>query len=220
MGLVQVKVFRLLAGIRPMSFCGILIFSPTFTIAMNSLNLLGHLETFYPLTDQFKEALRSSITNQKLKKGQVIYPNAGLPAVWYLKSGLAKGHYYDLDGKEHITRFWKQGETMLLAEITPNSALAASQITLLEDSTVTIIGEKNAVYLYNRFAEASKLLIKILLSDRNKAEIKAHLRTLPAAQAYQEFKNVFPAQRIVLKEISCYLEISQAWLSDIRKNRG
>lgn len=185
---------------------------------MNNLNLIGHLETFYPLSEEFKEALRLSITSRKLKKGFVIYPNDGLPSVWYLNSGLAKGHYYDPDGKEHITRFWKKGETMLLAEVGTTTALAASQITLLEHSTVTIISEKNTAYLYNRFSEAPKLSSKILLNDRNRAEIKSHLRTLPASQAYQEFKNVFPAERIALKDISCYLEISAAWLSDIRKN--
>ena len=187
---------------------------------MNNLNLIDHLESFYPLSPEFKSALRASITNQKLKKGYVMYPNEGMPSVWYLRSGLAKGNYYDQDGKEHITRFWKQGETMLLADVTPNTALAASQITLLEDSAVTVISEKNTAYLYNRFAEAPKLSSKILLNDRSKAEIKSHLRTLPAAQAYQEFKEVFPADRIILKDISCYLEISQTWLSDIRKKRG
>jgi CRP-like cAMP-binding protein len=185
---------------------------------MQTVNLTDYLEKFYPLSEEFKVALQSALIHKKFKKGHIIYRSAAMPAIWYLKSGLAKGHYYDQEGKEHITRFWTQGETMLLAEVAPHTTQAADQITLLEDSVLTIISERSALYLYNRFAETSKLSSKILLNDRNKSELKSYICSLPAQLAYQEFKNAFPFERITQKDISCYLEISQAWLSDIRKN--
>jgi CRP-like cAMP-binding protein len=185
---------------------------------MQKMNLIDHLENFYPLSPEFTNSLQRALSHRKLKKGNVIYQTASIPSIWYLKSGLAKGNYYDPEGKEHITRFWKQGEIMMLAEVAPEIIQAADQITLLEDSVLSTISERAGVSLYNRFAETSKLSTKILLNDRNKSELKSYLCSLPAAAAYEEFKKVFDFERITLRDIACYLEISPEWLSGIRKN--
>jgi hypothetical protein len=185
---------------------------------MQKMNLIDHLEKFYPLSQEFKSVMQAALTHRKLKKGEVIYRTASILSIWYLKSGLAKGHYYDLEGKEHITRFWQQGEIMMLAEVAPDIIQAADQITLLEGSVLSTISERTGILLYNRFAETSKLSSKIILNDRNKSELKTYLCSLPAAVAYEEFKKVFDYERITLRDTACYLEISPEWLSGIRKN--
>lgn len=143
--------------------------------------------------------------------------NGQTPMIWYLQSGLAKGYYQDQEGNEHVTRFWHEGQTMLLAN-GPVHKTAADRIMLLEDSLVTTLSDSSVLYLYHAFSEAPKLSSKIILQDRNRSELKSFLCSLPTAQGYVQFQRIFPADRLLLKDIASYLEISPGRMSGIRKN--
>jgi CRP-like cAMP-binding protein len=184
---------------------------------MNALKLTDHLAAFYPLSTEFKTALDQVLIRKVFKKGDTVRQSGLRPSIWFIVEGLAKALYEDQDGKEHVTRFWKQGQVMLLANGSP-SMMTADQIVLLEDSVLTTISSASLVFLYHSFREGPKLSSKILLEDRNQAELKSFLCSLPGQQAYRQFQQIFPARRLMLKDIASYLEITPGRLSEIRKN--
>lgn len=179
--------------------------------------LIDYLAKMYPLSDEFTDVLQRAISQKSMRKGHILQQKGSWPSIWFLESGLAKGCYHDPDGKEHATRFWKPGEFMLLAN-NPVMPMSADRIVLLENSTVTIIRYAAIPYLYQRFPEAPKLATKILLMDRDKAEQRAFLCTLPSDMAYHQFRKLFPSDQLFLKDAASFLEISRGRLSEIKKN--
>jgi CRP-like cAMP-binding protein len=184
---------------------------------MNASKLSDHLAAFYPLSTEFKTALDQVLLRQVFKKGALLRQSGPRPTIWFIVEGLAKAIYEDQDGKEHVTRFWKQGQIMLLANGNTHM-MTADRIVLLEDSVLTTMTSASILFLYHSFPEGPKLSSKILLDDRNQGELKSFLCSLPAQHAYRQFQQVFPARRLMLKDIASYLEISPGRLSEIRKS--
>lgn len=183
---------------------------------MKILKLTDHFAALYPLGQEFKLALDQALIQKRYKKGDVLRQNGQTPMIWYIKSGLAKGYYQDQEGKEHVTRFWKEDQVMLLATGSMHKT-AADRIMLLEDSLLTTLSDSSIIYLYHSFREAPKLSSKIILNDRNHSELKSFLCSLPAAQGYEQFRQIFPEHRLLLKDIASYLEISPGRMSEIRR---
>ena len=174
--------------------------------------LLQKLSSLYPFSDAFRETLRPLLTIKTFKRGQTL--DLKEPAVlYYIIKGLAKGSYDDVEGKEHIIRFWREKEVMLIMHPVSESFT----ITLLEDSDIIYLTPRRLIYVYNRFADAPKLASKLLAREQVMANVKIGLSSLSARQAYQEFKVLFPYRRIKLKDIASYLEITPGTLSEIRR---
>jgi len=186
---------------------------------MKNLTLVDYLSTLYSLDLRFLTALNQVLKDRNFKKGKLLKQNGKLPMIWYIVSGLAKGSYEDQEGKEHVTRFWQKGQIMLLAGGQPGQT-AADTITLLEDCRLTTLSESSIIFLYHTYIEAAKLSSKILLNDRNQGELRAFLCSLPTPQGYVQFQQFFPANRLLLKDIASYLEISPGRLSEIRRYRS
>ena len=184
---------------------------------MKSLELTKHFASLYPMSPAFTAALDQALTLKNFRKGDLLKQSGKTPMIWFLESGLAKGYYQDQEGKEHVSRFWKQGQVMLLAS-GPTHSTAADRILLLEDSQVSTLSDSSLLFLYHTFSEAPKIASKIILKDRNQGELKSFLCSLPTAQGYVQFQQVFPAARLMLKDIASYLEISPGRMSEIRRN--
>ncbi|TDE09560.1 Crp/Fnr family transcriptional regulator [Dyadobacter psychrotolerans] len=180
-------------------------------------DLIKYLSGFYSLSEEFVSHLRSAQLQKLYKKNQILSQNTSAPLFWFINNGLAKGCYYDADGKEHITRFWKEGEIMLLTHNPIDARVHAQVIVLLENATLSSLSPRRLLYLNNYFTETHKLSGKLLLADRDKADLKSYLCALPSPQGYDEFKKNFPHNRILLKDIACYLEITASSLSEIRR---
>jgi len=184
---------------------------------METLKLIDHFAKLYPLSGEFRTAFENLLIEKRFRKGQVLHHAGQTPTIWFVRSGLVKGYYDDLDGKEHVTRFWKEGQIILLASDMRHKT-AADRIMVLEDSYLTTISDSGLIHLYHTFREGSKLSSKILLNDRNLSELKSFLSSLPSVQGYEQFQEIFPAERILLKDIASYLEITPGRLSEIRRN--
>lgn len=184
---------------------------------MKNLKLTDYFAALYPLGEPFIKALSEALMQKQYKKGDILRQNGHTPMIWYIQNGLAKGYYQDQDGKEHVTRFWKENQVMLLAS-GPIHKTAADRITLLEDSLVTTLSDSGILFLYHSFSEAPKLSSKIILDDRNHGELRSFLCSLPTAQGYVQFQHIFPSGRLLLKDIASYLEISAGRMSEIRRN--
>lgn len=175
-------------------------------------NLLDRFSSLYPVSEAFTNSIKPLPALRKLRAGQVLELRE--PAcMYYVIKGLAKGSYDDLDGKEHITRFWKEKETILIMQ----PLIENFMITILEDSELLYLSPRRLLYLYNRFPETVKLASKILSKDQTMANTKISISSLPAKQAYMEFKLLFPYRRIKLKDIASYLEVTPGTLSEIRR---
>ncbi|TDE18053.1 Crp/Fnr family transcriptional regulator [Dyadobacter psychrotolerans] len=184
---------------------------------MNNLKLTDHFAALYPLGEPFMKALSGALIHKQLKRGDILKQNGQTPMIWYIQNGLAKGYYQDQEGKEHVTRFWKENQVMLLTGGKKNKT-AADRIMLLEDSHLTTLSDSSILYLYHSFSEAPKLSSKIILDDRNHGELKSFLCSLPTAQGYMQFQQNFPSGRLLLRDIASYLEISPGRMSAIRRN--
>lgn len=179
--------------------------------------LIEYLEAIYPLSDEFKKSLAEVIVTKTVSKTDTLTQSNTIASIWLLEKGMAKGCYDDQYGKEHVTRFWKQGELMLLS-YDRAAYIRADRIVLLENSIVSTISYASIIFLYDRFAETAKLASRILLNDRNLSEQRAFLCALPKGEAYLEFKRLFPWQRLLHKDIASYLDISRGRLSEIKRN--
>lgn len=184
---------------------------------MKNLKLTNHFASLYPLGQEFVLALDQALKQKNYRKGDVLRQNGHTPMIWFIEDGLAKGYYEDQEGKEHVTRFWKEGQVMFLAN-GPEHKTAADRILFLEDSLVTTLSDSSIIYLYHGFREAPKLSSKIILDDRNHSELKSFLCSLPTAQGYAQFHQIFPSGRLLLKDIASYLEITPGRMSGIRRN--
>lgn len=184
---------------------------------MNNFEITNHFASFYPLGQPFMAALSKALVHKQFKKGDILRQNGHTPMIWYIQRGLAKGYYQDQEGKEHVTRFWKQDQVMRLAS-SPKQQTAADRIMLLEDSRLSTFTDSSMLYLYHTFAEAPKLSSKIILNDRNYSEQRSFLCSLPTAQGYMQFQEHFPSGRLLLKDIASYLETTPGRISEIRRS--
>lgn len=184
---------------------------------MKKKDLNDYLSGLYALSPQFSASLQNSIRMQAYKKGQVLNHTGDIPGIWFIKSGLSKGVYFDQDGKEHITRFWQQGEIMFLAAGSYPSAPTANRIVFLENSLIDSLSTSSMVFMYHTFTEVPKLSAKIILIDRNQGELRSYLSALPSQLGYGAFQHLFPSRRLLLQDIASYLEISPGRLSEIRR---
>jgi CRP-like cAMP-binding protein len=175
-------------------------------------HFLKHLKALYPVNTEFSEAVQGLIQIKRIKKGEELSPTR--PAsVWYIHKGLVKGYYDDPDGKQHITRFWKEKDVILMM-LPMDDGL---QATALEDCQVAYLSGRKLLYLYNHFSETAKLSSKILAGEQSRSHLKIHLSALNATAAYKQFKDEFPFERILLKDTASYLEVTPGTLSEIRK---
>lgn len=173
---------------------------------------LQYLQALYPVSPTFSQKVRELTQFTLIKKGEIL--NISKPAsIWYIHRGLLKGGYDDLDGRQHITSFWKEMEVVLMIHPVSEGFYA----TALEDGYLTYLSGRKLLYLYNHFGETAKLASKILSAEQSKSLLKLYLSTLPASAAYQQFKNSFPYRRILLKDIASYLEITPGTLSEVRR---
>ena len=182
--------------------------------------LLKFLDSLYSLSDKFRDHLHSTIMVTRYPKGTVLEKPVNSAALWFIHKGMIKASFFDDQGKEHITRFWMEGEVILSMGPYGDKDISGSQIVLLEDCTLSTINGNKLLFLYYNFDEASKLAGKILLRDRIKADQKSYICSLSSVESYKEFKKLFPYKRILLKDIAAFLEITPGTLSEIRKTLG
>jgi len=179
--------------------------------------LLKFLSSLYSLTDNFSQRIQGTIKTGKYPKGTVLERPINSPSLWYIHNGLIKSRFFDDQGKEHITRFWREGEVILSMGPYGDMDISGSQIVLLEDCELSTVSGNKLLFLYYNFEEASKVAGKILLRDRIKGDQKSYICSLSSLDSYREFIKSFPYKRILLKDVAAFLEITPGTLSEIRR---
>ena len=68
-----------------------------------------YLPTLTPICDQFKNYLDKTVIRQGFPKGTTLLKSGEkFSQTFFIMSGLIKSRYFDEDGKQIVTRFWKK----------------------------------------------------------------------------------------------------------------
>ena len=185
---------------------------------MRDNDLIGYLSQAYQRDEVFWKLLAGLPVSKTLRPGQMLFKDNGQCEAYFVHCGMVKGFYYDERGREHVTRFWNEGHVILLANTHQPGIATADHLQAVEISTLSGINYSSTATLKLSAGQTAFFAAKVLLADRNMAELKAHLCALSARQAYQEFKKYLPESRLHLRDIASFLGITPQTISEIRKN--
>ena len=159
--------------------------------------------------------------SRKIKKGTVLL-NQGDKAkyIYQVKKGCLKSFVTDKNDKEHILQFAPENWIITDMNSSLNSVEATISIVAIEDSEVIFFERKLVNNLEIIPQEILLIEIKRLhnhIIANNKRLI--HLMSSTAEERYLSFIETYPplVQRIPVKSIASYLNISSEFLSRIRK---
>ena len=181
-------------------------------------DLIDYLSQAYQQDDALWELLGSMPISKSLRPGQMIFKDSRQPEAFFVHRGIVKGFYYDDKGRERVTRFWKESQVILLAHAQQLNITTADHLQALEKTSLSAITYASALALKHSTDQIARFAAKILLTDRNMAELKAHLCALSAREAYGEFKKFLPESRVPLRDIASFLGITPQTISEIRKS--
>lgn len=141
---------------------------------------------------------------------------------FFIGSGLVKSFNIDEDGQEQIHQFgiesWFVTNLESFVQKTPSKIF----IQAMEDTKVLAINKKKLEHLYNSIPKLNKLFRLItenmLIAIQRRAEIYSRKSS---KERYEHFINNFPnfAQRVPLKMIASYLDITPEYLSNLRSKK-
>ncbi|MCF0075641.1 hypothetical protein LZD49_34535 [Dyadobacter sp. CY261] len=181
-------------------------------------DLIGYLSQAYQQDDALWQLLGSMPVSKTLRPGQMVFKDSHQPEALFVHQGILKGLYYDDKGREHVTRFWKERQVILLTGAQQPNIATADHLQALEPSSLSAINYASATALKLAPGQVARFAAKILLTDRNMAELKSHLCALPAREAYKKFKKFLPEDRVHLRDIASFLGITPQTISEIRKS--
>lgn len=185
---------------------------------MRENDLIGFLSMAYQHEEAIWKLLQAIPVSESLKPGQVLFKDIHRPQVLFVHRGILKGFYYDDKGREHVTRFWKENQVILLTNAQRPTITTADHLQAIELARLSALTHASAGPLKLSADQLARFTAKVLLADRNMAELKTHLCALPARQAYVEFQKLFPSNGLPLRDIASYLGITPQTISQIRKN--
>ena len=181
--------------------------------------LFQHLENFYKLSSEAREALEACFEELVLPKGEIVANQGNVCRhMYFLQKGALRG-FYNIDGKEitHWFGFENDFVTSFHSFITGEPAV--ENLQLLEGSVLYAISKETLTGLFKKHHEIETLVrivyerYYIRLEERY---VNAQFKT--ASQRYEDLllRNPHIIERVSLGQISSYLGISQETLSRIR----
>jgi len=181
--------------------------------------LFQHLQDYYPLSNEAREALREEFEEITLAKYELLLKEGTVCRhLYFIEKGAVRG-FYNLEEKEitHWFGFERDFVTSFHSFITGEPAV--ENIQLLEGSILWRISKDRLTALYNNFHDIERLVriayekYYIRLEERY---VNAQFKT--ARELYENLlrQNPHIVERVSLGHISSYLGISQETLSRIR----
>ena len=181
--------------------------------------LLNHIKTYYPLSEEAQMALQDCFEQVVLAKNEFLLTEGKISRhLYFLEQGALRG-YYNLDGKEitHWFGFEDDFVTSFHSFITQEPAV--ENIQLLEGCVLWSISKQTLTGLFNQYHEIERLVriayekYYIRLEERF---VNAQFKT--ATERYENLLNQTPhiLERVPLGIVASYLGISQETLSRIR----
>lgn len=187
---------------------------------MEQTKLIDFFAEMTPVSSSFADFIRKAAVEQKFRKGaQLIKAGDTINQTWLVMKGLAKSFHIDEQGRQVVTRFWKEGEILILKdrELQSGGFYAGEDVVFLEDTLLVSISNQQLAYAFDNFPETHRLAGKFYFAEIRSRDLRQRMLILDAASAYQEFCQYFPASRLALQDIAYYLNIRPYTLSRIRK---
>lgn len=181
--------------------------------------LFQHLEGFYKLSLEAREALEECFEELTLAKGTFVVSEGNICRhMYFLQKGALRG-FYNLEGKEITHWFGFENDFITSFHSFITGEPAVENLQLIEGGILYAISKETITSLFNKHHEIERLVrivyekYYIRLEERY---VNAQFKT--ASQRYEDLLLRTPhiIERVSLGQISSYLGISQETLSRIR----
>lgn len=181
---------------------------------------IRYLSDFHPLSSELVEYLAASIKTEQHQKNHVLISQGRLPGkIWFLENGGARVYRHDQKTGEELTIWFWKNELVLPLDGLQGTLPSATNISLLDQTTVLTLEQVHLKYLPQLFPEYQKISQGILESlCRNLSEHLDLLQHADSALRYEltmEHNHQLFAQGN-LRDIASYLGMSISTIKHLR----
>ncbi len=195
-------------------------------------HLRNELEKIVPISDDEWELVTSKFRSRSVKKGNTIH-HAGeiFSSAWYLKSGLARSFFIDINGKELTWKLYFRDESLHVNNLFIDDSVSYYEnepsllnFEVLEDSEFEVISMKELDLLLN---QDKKWQYMARIFKHNTFYASTYKRAISimsesAQQKYdrllREYPNIFA--KVKSYHIASYLGIAPQTLCKLRKSES
>ncbi|HTG57028.1 MAG TPA: cyclic nucleotide-binding domain-containing protein [Niabella sp.] len=182
--------------------------------------LIQHLKSYYPLSDEASKALSDCLEEKYFAKNDYLIKAGRICRYFYFMERGALRGFYNLNGREitHWFGFENTFITSFHSYITEQPSV--ENIQFMEGSIMWAIAKKDLTDLFDRYHELERLVRIIYENYYIRLEeryVNAQFKT--AAELYSDLMEKSPhiLERVPLGYVSSYLGMTQETLSRIRK---
>lgn len=191
--------------------------------SMTTDRLFQVLSDIHPLTEDFKEALKTELQLVVYPKGHyLLQAQAAAQHAYFLQKGFSVSYLYE-EGHRVVTDFWKPGEIIMA----PKSFFYQSQtdkiIQLTADSELLSLSYISTIKLFETFPVANSLARAITADYHARSEERIiDLHNLDARERYTKLLKLFPGLEMNVSQelIASYLNVTRSTLSRLRRKRN
>lgn len=176
----------------------------------------------YGFSEQESSEIACKFQMEKVKKNQVIIDmNESLDKIFLITEGIARGVYFDMDGKECTKCFVTEGMWCGVYNYIKRTPYEF-RIEAIEDMTLAAISVKDLDVLFQRIDRCEKIFSKLCMEFFMKEEQRNYqLLMLNAEERYEKFVEDFPniANRVKQEYIASYIGVTPSSLSRALKGK-
>jgi len=176
-----------------------------------------------PLTKNEADAFLSRLHTNSYKEGDIIIRrNVVCSRIFIIEKGLVK-HHHPVNNRDKTIRFFSDNDLFTSICSYADQSPARYETIALETTDTSSIKFSDLEELKKQYPNIAKLMDRIFADAALQILNLMHTHTdLDATVRYDNFKITYPhlINRLSLKEIANYLDISQVSLSRIRAGSG
>lgn len=171
---------------------------------------------------EFIQELVSVTEIRHLKKGEhVVHIGEVQKDVYFLETGIARGYFLDINGKDVTDCFgFRQGTAVVAFGELDLDVPSSMTIEMLEEGSFFCIPVEVVIRLQQHYKEAMALYNQLLITAlKEHWELKRVLNSYTAVQRYQWFLKEYPGliDKVSNKYIASFLGMTPVTLSRLRR---